>query len=372
MVEVNDNDKPTRLAAIPKPYRDTNESFKEWSQRFKYCLTANNWSDEIGLRHLPTVLEGPAAALWERLSDEERSTLDLALAALNKGLAPEGSVAFDMFTHSHFNTKSQTIDRYAYQLSLLLDASNLNLNAEAKESLLISKLIAAMPKNIQKDLRTKRSTLRTLQDVVREAKVLQAIEDTQDDPPPVLTTSTPYSTDPVPASLLPSANVTSASSPSPTPVNQAGTVNAITNQSPSGDTIADLSELVLALKQQNDLLNVNFVGKGKGGRPSYYAKGKGRRPYGKPIICDYCAIPGHRWRECRKRMRDEASRHLAMPPTIPATGSNMQQPVANASGAQLQHGNSSLPMYTILSPPTTTSSGNGVGAEDGRLLPHMQ
>ncbi|KAF4646993.1 hypothetical protein FOL47_005250, partial [Perkinsus chesapeaki] len=170
MVENNMDDKPTRLAATPKPYRDTNDSFKEWSQRFKYCLTANNWSNEIGLRYLPTVLEGPAAALWERLTDAEKSSLDNALMALNKGLAPEGSAAFDMFTHSHFDTRTQTIDGYAYQLSLLLDASSLNLNTEAKESLLISKFISAMPKEIQKDLRKKRSTLGSLQEVVREAK----------------------------------------------------------------------------------------------------------------------------------------------------------------------------------------------------------
>ena len=41
----------------------------EWFMQFEICCNANEWSDVVKARKLPTLLEGEALAVWMELSE---------------------------------------------------------------------------------------------------------------------------------------------------------------------------------------------------------------------------------------------------------------------------------------------------------------
>ncbi|KAF4730008.1 hypothetical protein FOZ62_031331 [Perkinsus olseni] len=162
-------DPPSRYTSLPARYNGTG-NFSEWSQRFRICCTANNWTDAQALTRLPTLFEDAALAVWLGIRDDQKADLQTALNAMQRELAPEESVAFDMFSTRAWKPESESLDTFAYSLRQLLEASQLNLNEAARESLLVSRFIAAMPSTLQSDLRKQRVTLQNLKDALRTAK----------------------------------------------------------------------------------------------------------------------------------------------------------------------------------------------------------
>ncbi|KAF4651021.1 hypothetical protein FOL47_000711 [Perkinsus chesapeaki] len=294
----------SKYTAVPKPYSGSG-NFREWRLRFTYCQEANGWSDEMALKKLPTLLEKVALVTFTRLSKDDKISLSKVLNKLEEEFAPEQSTAFDEFSNAHYNP-TDSLDLYSYQLTELLDSSGLSLDEKSRDALLIAKFIASLPSDLQVDLRKSRESINSLQGALRMAKRLQAIQTTPSSlSPPVTTSSSPNPVPMVDTSNLPSVQLS----------------NPLEKPDPAVAAIADLTE---AIRQEQEMM-VNFIsrrGKGKGGkgRSRYGRYQYQRRPTRNAYLnnrrhqthqapwaptCDYCGIPGHFWRECRRRLRDQ-------------------------------------------------------------------
>ncbi|EER07992.1 hypothetical protein Pmar_PMAR008576 [Perkinsus marinus ATCC 50983] len=264
---------------------------------------ANEWGDDVALKKLPTLLEKVALLSFSRIPYEKRKTLGTALSSLEKELAPEESTAFDDFSNATYSS-AETLDYYAYRLTELLDNSGLSLEGDARDALLVAKFIASLPAGLQLDLRKARETIKNLQQALRMAKRLQAIQpDTKKKSvtPVTVSTSSTTAAPEVEPQQLPSVKIGEASDPDP--------------------AVAAIADLTEAIRQEQHWL-VNYISRRGKGRGSYNWSRRGQRfgprsmrssrsypsnGYYRPV-CDYCGIAGHLWRQCRKRLRDEAER----------------------------------------------------------------
>ncbi|KAF4646572.1 hypothetical protein FOL47_005982, partial [Perkinsus chesapeaki] len=118
---------------------------------------ANEWTDDVALKKLPTLLEKVALLSFTRIPLDQQST------------------AFDDFSNATYSG-TETLDYYAYRLTDLLDNSGLALDGAARDALLVAKFIASLPSNLQVDLRKARESIKDLQQALRMAKRLQAIQ----------------------------------------------------------------------------------------------------------------------------------------------------------------------------------------------------
>lgn len=225
-----------------------------------------------------------------------------ARSSLEKELAPEESTAFDDFSNATYSP-TETLD-YAYRLTELLDNSGLFLEGEARDALLVAKFIASLPAGLQLDLRKARETIKNLQQALRMAKRLPAIQpDTKKKPMTPLTVSTSSTTaaPEVEPQQLPSVKIGEATDPDP--------------------AVAAIADLTEAIRQEQHWLVNNISRRGKdrgnydwsrrgqrfGSRSTRSSRSYPSNGYYRPV-CDYCGIAGHLWRQCRKRLRDQAER----------------------------------------------------------------
>ena len=60
----------------------------EWFMWFEIRCNANEWSDVVKARKLPTLLEGEAFAVWMELSEAEKESYQSAKAEMITRIAP--------------------------------------------------------------------------------------------------------------------------------------------------------------------------------------------------------------------------------------------------------------------------------------------
>ncbi|KAF4712659.1 hypothetical protein FOZ63_019064 [Perkinsus olseni] len=336
-------DAPSRYTSLPARFNGTG-NFTEWSQRYRICCRANHWADDQALNRLPTLFEDAALAVWLSLSNADKADFETALAAMQRELAPEESVAFDLFSTRAWKSDLESLDTFAYSLRQLLEASQLHLDNGARESLLVSRFIAAMPPSLQTDLRKQRGDLQTLKDALRLAKRFYSIEGS-------LVGVTQSKSSPSSAKSPPQ-NPTAETSPDQLPSVQALKASlepANNTDSNSVQVVNAVGDLVETLRHQQDLL-VAFINRSTRPpeqapahrdqtppghllnnqapalpqqHPGYqqgYPQAYGRPPFRpRPTFkCDFCGIPGHRWRECRKRLRQQSFSAMgALPGGLP-------------------------------------------------------
>ncbi|EER07551.1 hypothetical protein Pmar_PMAR002747, partial [Perkinsus marinus ATCC 50983] len=234
----------SKYTAVPKPYSGIG-SFREWRLRFAYCQEANGWTDETALEKLPTLLEKVALVTFTRIPAENRSTLSKAMQKLEDELAPEQSTAFDQFSNAKYDS-TDNLDLYAYKLTELLESSGLTLDSKSRDALLIAKFIASLPTDLQVDLRKSRESIHSLQDALRMAKRLQAIQTTPSSSKSntgsnASTGTTPITHDaPLEAPTVDAVNLPSVQLNDP-----------LTKSDPAVAAIADLTE---AIRQEQQLM----------------------------------------------------------------------------------------------------------------------
>ncbi|KAF4737731.1 hypothetical protein FOZ62_031185, partial [Perkinsus olseni] len=269
-----------------------------------------------------------ALAVWLGIRDDEKADLPTALNAMHtRAWKPE----------------SESLDTFAYSLRQLLEASQLNLNEAARESLLVSRFIAAMPSTLQSDLRKQRVTLQDLKDALRTAKRNYSIDGSligngSTHPTGNMTTATTRQPEPEPPTQdqLPSVQALKSS------LGEAN--NATSNGIHIVHAVSDLVDILR--KQQDALVSLvqhppsSFAQSNQQALPEQpqrlpqvqyrdaptqqYGMNNGPMPprepgflqLGRPrrqLRCDFCNIPGHKWRECRKRLAYQRQQQALQP-----------------------------------------------------------
>ena len=162
-----------RHVSIPKPF--STGDITEWFQRFEICCRANGWNDEAKAVKLPTLLEGEAIAVWLELSEEEQAEYKTAKKLLCKRLMPMQFISLDDF-HKRKYRQGESLSVFFHELKKLLSAAMPNLEASARNQLLLHQLLAGLPNSISKQLRATGDTT-DLEKVLERARLLIMIED---------------------------------------------------------------------------------------------------------------------------------------------------------------------------------------------------
>lgn len=162
-----------RHVSIPKPF--STGDITEWFQRFEICCRANSWNDEAKAVKLPTVLEGEALAVWLELSEEEQGDYKTAKKLLCKKIMPMEFISLDEF-HKRAFREGESLSVFFHDLKKLLSAAMPNLEASARNQLLLHQLLAGLPSSISKQLRATGDTT-NLDGVLERARLLIMIED---------------------------------------------------------------------------------------------------------------------------------------------------------------------------------------------------
>ena len=76
------------MASHIMPERFSGGDFTAWLRHFDRCSAANAWNEETRLAKLPAFLNGPAAAYFDSLTEEEKDTLPTLLASLRRCFVP--------------------------------------------------------------------------------------------------------------------------------------------------------------------------------------------------------------------------------------------------------------------------------------------
>ena len=136
--------------ALPEPF--CGENAKSWFQRFEVCAAANEWDDPRKLLRLPTLLRGPAWAIFSALSDEEKDTYANLKQALLGSLSPDTEedrlCAREELAHRRFREGQESVDELARDLEELLDKASPERPLKVRDTELRYHLTAALPPKI--------------------------------------------------------------------------------------------------------------------------------------------------------------------------------------------------------------------------------
>ena len=72
---------------LPEPFNG-DESWQQWSYLFNNVAAVNSWSDEDKLKWLKVQLIGRAQTAFQRLSEDNRASFELATKALKERFEP--------------------------------------------------------------------------------------------------------------------------------------------------------------------------------------------------------------------------------------------------------------------------------------------
>ena len=122
----------------------------DFMRRVERVRIANAWTQDTVLRLLPTCLDGPGLAAFERLSEKEKVCLESIKRALNRtNLA---SLSLQQF-HKMYWREGQSVTQFVCDLQTCLEASGIPELAETtKNAMIRSQLICGMPVEIQPHL----------------------------------------------------------------------------------------------------------------------------------------------------------------------------------------------------------------------------
>lgn len=164
-----------RHVSLPKPF--SNGDVNEWFKRFDICCRANGWNAAAMALKLPTLLEGEALAVWLELSEEDQSSYSKAREKIKQKMLPMEFLALNNF-HRRKLRPGEALSVFVHDMKSLLDQAMPQLDAPARDQLLLHQFLEGIPDNISRQLRATGET-KALADTVERARLLLAI-DTQD------------------------------------------------------------------------------------------------------------------------------------------------------------------------------------------------
>ena len=162
-----------RHVSIPKPF--STGDITEWFQRFEICCKANGWNDETKAVKLPTLLEGEALAIWLELNEEEQGDYKTAKKLLCKRIMPMEFISLEDF-HKRTYRQGESLSVFLHDLKKYLSAAMPNLEASARNQLLLHQLLVGLPSSISKQLRATGDTT-NVDRVLERARLLIMMED---------------------------------------------------------------------------------------------------------------------------------------------------------------------------------------------------
>lgn len=161
-----------RHISLPKTFASGDVS--EWFKRFEICCTANEWNAATKALKLPTLLEGEALAIWLELSDDDQKDYKEAKKKIVEKMAPQSFVSLGDF-HKRRLLPNEPISVYVHELKKLLDQAMPELDAGARDQLLLHQFLAGIPRDISKSIRAA-SDVKSLDKACERARLLMAVE----------------------------------------------------------------------------------------------------------------------------------------------------------------------------------------------------
>ena len=139
-----------RHVSVPKPF--ASGDVNEWFKRYEICCKANGWNDATKALKLPTLLEGEALAVWLELSEEQQQSYATAKKELSIALMPMEFVSLDNF-HQRMMRPGEALSVFVHDLKKLLEQAMPELDAPAREQLLLHQFLAGIPDSVSRQLR---------------------------------------------------------------------------------------------------------------------------------------------------------------------------------------------------------------------------
>lgn len=146
----------------------------EWFQRFEICCLANDWSEEMMAKKMPTLLEGEALAVYLDLQEEQQKDYKTAKEKIVQRLAPVKFVSLEDF-HGRKLHPGESLSVFLHVLKRLLSQAMPEANEATKQQLLRHQFLVGLPTSISKQLRAT-GTVNDLDQIMERAKLLFTLE----------------------------------------------------------------------------------------------------------------------------------------------------------------------------------------------------
>ena len=135
------------------PERFSGGDFTAWLRHFDRCSAANAWDEETRLAKLPAFLNGPTAAYFDSLTEEEKDTLPTLLASLRRCFVP---IADREKFYREFDQlalrPSEDPSLFLWRLKELLRNAEPDLSDDAFDALLRRQFMKGLPFQIRMKL----------------------------------------------------------------------------------------------------------------------------------------------------------------------------------------------------------------------------
>ena len=142
-------DATRKCKAKPREYKE-GENFIQYLNHFERVATANEWSDEIKLVQLETVLKGRAQSEFEMFIDETPNiTWNNMVKSLKEELCPSIQKSLDDFSNVKMGKMSPK-EFYA-ALVRLSKLAHGDMSAEARHIIVRAQMLQAIPKTLRTD-----------------------------------------------------------------------------------------------------------------------------------------------------------------------------------------------------------------------------
>ena len=167
--------------ATPKPIilpdtfsGDSNSSWDQWIIHFNYCAEVNGWEVAMKLSFLKVRLTGQAQTVFQRLSEEDRSSFDNAVLALKARFEPDSKRELYL---AEFSTRKRTISEswanYTEDLRRLFTKAYPDLDSKATEQIALTQFISSIT-DIQISFAVKQKAPKTLDEAVTTTMHLES------------------------------------------------------------------------------------------------------------------------------------------------------------------------------------------------------
>ena len=161
--------------SLLRPFNEGNPT--EWFQKYEICCVANDWSDELKSKKLPTLLEGEALAVWLELTTEQQGSYQTAKSKIIERMEPVRFVSFDDFQARKLRP-NEALSVFLHDLKQLLKQAIPKADAGTRNQLLLHQFINGLPGHISKQLRAT-GEVNDLDRVMEQAKLLIMIDEPQ-------------------------------------------------------------------------------------------------------------------------------------------------------------------------------------------------
>ena len=149
----------------------------EWFQKYEICCVANEWSDELKAKKLPTLLEGEALAVWLEMTMKQQGSYERAKLKIIERMAPVRFVSFDDFRAQKL-WPNEALFVFLHDLKHILKQAMPEAEAGTHDQLLLHQFINGLPIHISKQLRAT-GEVNDLDRVMERVKLLITIEEPQ-------------------------------------------------------------------------------------------------------------------------------------------------------------------------------------------------